>query len=168
MLRYVYLFRTLDFVDTLLHALLNSGKKHFIKNSIFIIKQITTLCLVIHFLACIWIFIGKNDTGDGVSSDVLSWYQTEILRLDGMGAPEWMKERSLYSTAVYFIVTTSTSVGYGDIYANTKYERTYLILLEFFGILVFANLQGIYPQIIFMPKLKDIVENKVNDIKAYL
>jgi hypothetical protein len=38
LIRYVYLFRTLDFVDTLLHNLLNSGKKHFIKNSIFLIK----------------------------------------------------------------------------------------------------------------------------------
>ena len=34
--------------------------------------------------------------------------------------------------------------------------------------MIFANLQGIYPQIIFMPKLQDIVETKVDDIKAYL
>ena len=79
-----------------------------------------------------------------------------------------MIERQLFVTSLYFVVTTSTSVGYGDYVASTFNERSCVFFIEFIGILVFANLQGIYPQIIFLPKLQTIVATKVADIKQYL
>lgn len=45
-------------------------------------------------------------------------------------------------TAFYFVTTTATTVGYGDYYANNKWEKFYLIFLEFTGICTFSIITG--------------------------
>jgi hypothetical protein len=69
-----------------------------------------------------------------------------------------------YSSAVYFIVTTFTTVGYGDFYGSTMQERLFLFAAQFIGIMIFAVLQGLTHQLITIPQLEDIITEKVDDI----
>ena len=71
----------------------------------------------IHFCSCYFIFLGKNTYPGWI---VLSDLQTSEFY-------------NIYVTAVYYLMTTLTTVGYGDISASGKYERFYQILLLIVG-----------------------------------
>ena len=51
---------------------------------------------------------------------------------------------SLYITSVYFIITTFSSVGYGDVYGDTLMEWLFQIVLEMLGIIVFGYMIGTF------------------------
>ena len=48
----------------------------------------------------------------------------------------------IYTTAVYFCITTITTVGYGDITGNTTGERIFCILLMLLGVIAFSFATG--------------------------
>lgn len=48
----------------------------------------------------------------------------------------------IYIHAFYFTVTTMTTVGYGDMSANTSLERIFCILLMVLGVIVFTFISG--------------------------
>jgi len=45
-------------------------------------------------------------------------------------------------TAFYFVVTTMTTVGYGDMSAGTVTEQFYLVILMMAGVFVFSLVTG--------------------------
>lgn len=47
---------------------------------------------------------------------------------------------SLYVTAIYYVTTTITTVGYGDIFGVSQYEKMFIITLQFVGILTFTTI----------------------------
>ena len=47
-----------------------------------------------------------------------------------------------YFYAAYFVVTTMTTVGYGDLSGYTTTERIYCIILMIFGVLCFTFVSG--------------------------
>jgi hypothetical protein len=51
---------------------------------------------------------------------------------------------SLYITAVYFVITTFSSVGYGDVYGDSEMEWVFQIILEMLGIIVFGYMIGTF------------------------
>lgn len=44
----------------------------------------------------------------------------------------------MYLTAFYFIITTFSTVGYGDISAHNIYEKTFCIIVMVIGVTAFA------------------------------
>jgi hypothetical protein len=48
----------------------------------------------------------------------------------------------VYVTAVYWVITTLTTVGYGDYKGYTPSEYAYQMVVEFLGIGVFSWLMG--------------------------
>jgi predicted PurR-regulated permease PerM len=48
----------------------------------------------------------------------------------------------VYIHAVYFTVTTMTTVGYGDMSASTKIEHLFCIVLMVLGVIVFTFISG--------------------------
>jgi len=79
--------------------------------------------------------------------------------------PDFLYNYEIYMSALYFIVTTSTTVGYGDYYGRTIWERCFLVVTEFIGICMFSIMSSQTETVIFMPKMKEIVSTKVADIK---
>ena len=77
-----------------------------------------------HVVACGWIGVGQTE-GWG------SW-------LDEGNFDFSKDESTIYITSLYWVVTTLTTVGYGDIYGNTVQEYIYTMIVEFIGILVFS------------------------------
>ena len=53
-----------------------------------------------------------------------------------------------YLLSVYFIMTTMTTVGYGDNYATTTPERIFAIVLMIFGVFKFGFVSGALSSII--------------------
>ena len=81
-------------------------------------------------MSCIWIVIGRNTAqnwvraNDGYSSDVKE---------------NWDE---VYIDSFYFIMTTITTVGYGDMSYQTTGEIMYVMLCEFVGLCFFSFLMG--------------------------
>ena len=51
-------------------------------------------------------------------------------------------DASQYLNAFYFIVTTMTTVGYGDFSGHTFYEQIYCIILMLTGVFIFSMVSG--------------------------
>ena len=96
------------------------------------------ICLIfVHSLACAWIWLAyENEMADFTSN----WINTHGFQ----DYPTY----DLYITAVYFTVTTITTVGYGDIYATETLERLLGILTMLIGVIAFSFSTGSLSSII--------------------
>lgn len=141
------------------------------------------LGLVIHNYSCIWILVGSKDDirtdgpeGEG-NGNISGW----VTNLKGNHIapdpdscthceplPEALWRLDIYLTAIYFSVSTATTVGYGDFYGSTTYERLFLLPAEFVGICVFSVISGITGNLLELPTLQKIINEKKNDVKMYL
>ena len=74
-----------------------------------------TIILMLHLMACLWYFSAKFQ-----NFDVKTWVMV-------CGFAD-MDISSLYLRSLYFTLTTLTTVGYGDIYANNDLERVLVIM----------------------------------------
>ena len=80
-----------------------------------------------HISACMFIYLREVEVERG------AWYQ------DGYHT---MANIDLYITACYFIMTTISTVGYGDISASTRLERMFMMSLMAIGVIAFNFLSG--------------------------
>ena len=85
------------------------------------------LIFFFHISACMFIVVGQFD------SDRNSWLNTEYGQ---------MSEGDLYVFASYFVVTTISTVGYGDMSASTPLERFYCVVLMLTGVSIFTFISG--------------------------
>lgn len=90
-------------------------------------KTFLILLLLFHSLASIWIYIGDEDGG---------WRDQFLFE------HQKTKKFDIYANAFYYISTTATTIGYGDIYGTTQNEKLFAIILEFAGILIFSAITG--------------------------
>ena len=103
-------------------------ERFMIDNTLELASLFFFLLFIIHFVACSWIRLGMADKGwvHELSDDITK--EHELLH-------------EIYFNSIYFITTTMTTVGYGDISANTdgqKVEKFFMCFVEFFGIAVFT------------------------------
>ena len=75
-----------------------------------------------------WIFFGTLD------SDMDSWMWDPFYNL--------MDASELYVMSLYFIVSTTSTVGYGDLSASTTLERFFCIVLMLAGVTAFTFISG--------------------------
>lgn len=82
--------------------------------------------MVIHIIACLWVFFaGFIENKEG------TWMDNDEVRA--------MNEGNIYLVAVYFAVTTITTVGYGDISANNSVERVFCLIVMMIGVTLFTT-----------------------------
>ena len=53
-----------------------------------------------------------------------------------------MKDWDLYTLAVYFVLTTVSTVGYGDVSSNNTTERVFCMILMIIGVSCFSFISG--------------------------
>jgi len=82
-----------------------------------------------HFIACMFIFLARMEE---FAPD--SW--TGRLGLDTS------QQAELYVSGLYYILTTLTTVGYGDIVPVTKYERVFCLVIMLFGVFIYSYTIG--------------------------
>ena len=94
----------------------------FFENWSFLLSNILILLLVLHLTACMHIFVASTTF------------------------PNWIIQKELqtspflevYLGSVYFLITTVTSVGYGDIIGNSFTEIIFQIFLLMIGIIAYS------------------------------
>jgi len=81
-----------------------------------------------HISTCLFIFIASLDWDDS------SW----------IANPDYgyMDNDELYIMSGYFIVTTISTVGYGDLSASTTLERMFCIVIMLAGVTTFTFISG--------------------------
>lgn len=82
--------------------------------------------------------------------------------------PSSLQDTYLYVTAVYFITTTASTIGYGDFGAKSTMEMYYVIIVQFVGMCVFSIISGAYKEVITVPSVVEVIQYKSQDITMYL
>ena len=101
----------------------------------------------LHFCSCFFIFLGKNEYP--------GWIVLCNLQSDSF--------HHIYITAVYYLMTTLTTVGYGDILVNGDLERFYQIILLIVGTCAYSWILTFISNYIKKKNERYIdFENKVN------
>ena len=81
---------------------------------------------IAHLICCTWIIVGRYDDHED------SWIPDFEIVSGG----------ELYMTSFYYTITTMTTVGYGDISAQTFTERVAACIIMFIGVMVFSYASG--------------------------
>ncbi|KAF4677596.1 Potassium voltage-gated channel sub H member 5 [Perkinsus chesapeaki] len=102
-------------------------------------KLVSLLIIFCHWSACLWWYIGMKgyyeEEGVGGWIRVLEEDRSEVL----WTAPDSRQ----FTAALYFVSSTITTVGYGDISATNQRERVFCIILEIIAGNVFALFSGL-------------------------
>ncbi|CAG9327285.1 unnamed protein product [Blepharisma stoltei] len=99
---------------------------------------IITFLILIHILACLWGFIGQIMLLETDKNWIMQGNFQDLEMFD------------LYICAVYWAVTTLTTVGYGDIHAWNLYERIVSCAVMIIGIFIYST---------FISSLSNILTN---------
>lgn len=90
---------------------------------------IVTLAVIVHISGCIWYYLSSVDD-DQVNSWVIRY------RIDDKS------DFDAYISSIYFVFTTLTTVGYGDITPFTNMEKCFTIILMGFGVGFYSYMIG--------------------------
>jgi CRP-like cAMP-binding protein len=105
--------------NSLVRKLINTLKMN--NGIVRLLRFAVTIMILVHVTGCFWFFLAK---------------------LDDFGPDTWVTRYGysnkpnieLYILAVYYVFTTLTTVGYGDITARTLNEQVFAIVLMGFGV----------------------------------
>ncbi|TRY72267.1 hypothetical protein TCAL_03114, partial [Tigriopus californicus] len=113
--------------------------------------------LVAHWLACIWYSIGNSDLMNGITygwlyslanmsrqpyTQYVEYDQNDnntIVHFELQGGPS---RKTMYVTALYYTMTCMTSVGFGNVAAETDNEKIFSICMMIVAALLYATIFG--------------------------
>ncbi|KAG4073881.1 hypothetical protein HA402_014086, partial [Bradysia odoriphaga] len=134
------------------------------------ILTLLMLCfsLVAHWLACIWYVIAdKEQIANDIDWDI-GWMHTLAERLKYTNITE-ISNVDAYVTALYYTFTSLTSVGFGNVSANTAAEKVFTIVMMLIGALmhavVFGNVTAIIQR---MYSRRSLYQSKWRDLKDFI
>ncbi|XP_078001298.1 voltage-gated delayed rectifier potassium channel KCNH1-like [Glandiceps talaboti] len=98
-----------------------------------------------HWLACVWYSIGQGEMPTEIGwlyklgEDVQAHYNVTDTMGSVTGGPS---KGSAYVTALYFTMSSLTSVGFGNVSPNTDGEKIFTIVMMVIGSLLYASIFG--------------------------
>ena len=103
---------------------------------IFLLMGLFTLSA--HWLACIWYAIGDAERAEPAGwiselARVLSGTSDGTERFNGSNNGTQVSLGSLYITALYFTLSSLTTVGFGNVSSNTNAEKVFAVCVMLFG-----------------------------------
>ncbi|XP_070577812.1 voltage-gated delayed rectifier potassium channel KCNH1-like isoform X2 [Ptychodera flava] len=96
-----------------------------------------------HWLACVWYSIGQGEMPTEIGwlyklgDDINASYN-----ISGTAATGGPTKGSAYVTALYFTMSSLTSVGFGNVSPNTDGEKIFTIVMMVIGSLLYASIFG--------------------------
>jgi hyperpolarization activated cyclic nucleotide-gated potassium channel 1 len=114
-----------------------------------ILGFLMTISICAHIMGCMWFFLAKLD-----GFDPNSW----VVR----GGMEDSSHQTQYIAAMYWAVTTVSSVGYGDIVGTTDMERVVSIIWMILGIGFYSFAIGALSSVL------TILDNRNNELQVKL
>jgi hypothetical protein len=123
------------FDDYIIETFQNLLQKKFLLSIIKIFDLFVVLCFVSHFFACKWMLIGYKLMLNHNDGWIYALYEDNLIN------PNF---KSIYIASVYWVITTFTSVGYGDIRGYTTFEHFFQLALMMIGIAFYGYMIGTF------------------------
>uniref|UniRef100_A0A3P8U654 Voltage-gated delayed rectifier potassium channel KCNH4 n=1 Tax=Amphiprion percula TaxID=161767 RepID=A0A3P8U654_AMPPE len=163
----VHLLKTVRLLRLL--RLLQKLERYSQYSAVVLTLLMSMFALLAHWMACVWYFIGRRE--------IESWLHELANQIYGNvsggggggnlgGGPSM---RSSYVTSLYFALSSLTSVGFGNVSANTDSEKIFSICTMLIGALmhavVFGNVTAIIQR---MYSRRSLYHTRTKDLKDFI
>ncbi|XP_039975754.1 potassium voltage-gated channel subfamily H member 4a [Xiphias gladius] len=167
----VHLLKTVRLLRLL--RLLQKLDRYSQYSAVVLTLLMSVFALLAHWMACVWYVIGRKEieSRDPVTWDI-GWLQELGKRLETpyinstMGGPSIP---SAYIASLYFTLSSLTSVGFGNVCANTDAEKIFSICIMLMGALmhavVFGNVTAIIQR---MYSRRSLYHTRMKDLKDFI
>uniref|UniRef100_A0A8D3C0B3 Voltage-gated delayed rectifier potassium channel KCNH4 n=1 Tax=Scophthalmus maximus TaxID=52904 RepID=A0A8D3C0B3_SCOMX len=156
----VHLLKTVRLLRLL--RLLQKLERYSQYSAVVLTLLMSMFALLAHWMACVWYFIGRREIESPGSWDI-GWLYELAKRL---GTPYSL---SSYVTSLYFALSSLTSVGFGNVSANTDSEKIFSICTMLIGALmhavVFGNVTAIIQR---MYSRRSLYHTRTKDLKDFI
>ncbi|XP_036125228.1 potassium voltage-gated channel subfamily H member 4 [Molossus molossus] len=167
----VHLLKTVRLLRLL--RLLQKLERYSQCSAVVLTLLMSAFALLAHWMACVWYVIGRQEmeANDALLWDI-GWLHELGKRLEmpyvngSAGGPS---RRSAYIAALYFTLSSLTSVGFGNVCANTDIEKIFSICTMLIGALmhavVFGNVTAIIQR---MYSRRSLYHSRMKDLKDFI
>ncbi|XP_058260388.1 potassium voltage-gated channel subfamily H member 8 [Hemibagrus wyckioides] len=143
----VHLLKTVRLLRLL--RLLQKMDRYSQHSTVVLTLLMSMFALLAHWMACIWYIIGKKEMDSKVNTTWdIGWLHELGKRLElpystvNGSANSGPSLRSVYIASLYFTLSSLTSVGFGNVSANTDAEKIFSICTMLIGALMHAVVFG--------------------------
>ncbi|XP_074543266.1 voltage-gated delayed rectifier potassium channel KCNH8 isoform X1 [Halichoeres trimaculatus] len=144
----VHLLKTVRLLRLL--RLLQKMDRYSQHSTVVLTLLMSMFALLAHWMACIWYIIGKMEMEANAYNWDIGWLHELGKRLESpyyaMGGVNGTSSgpaiRSVYIASLYFTLSSLTSVGFGNVSANTDSEKIFSICVMLIGALMHALVFG--------------------------
>uniref|UniRef100_A0A668US33 Voltage-gated delayed rectifier potassium channel KCNH4 n=1 Tax=Oreochromis aureus TaxID=47969 RepID=A0A668US33_OREAU len=162
----VHLLKTVRLLRLL--RLLQKLERYSQYSAVVLTLLMSMFALLAHWMACVWYFIGRREIESQGSSDI-GWLHELAKRLGTPVLDGGPSMRSSYVTSLYFALSSLTSVGFGNVSANTDSEKIFSICTMLIGALmhavVFGNVTAIIQR---MYSRRSLYHTRTKDLKDFI
>uniref|UniRef100_A0A3B3U5I6 Voltage-gated delayed rectifier potassium channel KCNH4 n=1 Tax=Poecilia latipinna TaxID=48699 RepID=A0A3B3U5I6_9TELE len=182
----VHLLKTVRLLRLL--RLLQKLERYSQYSAVVLTLLMSMFALLAHWMACVWYYIGRKEIESLGSSDIGEWAlllsmhvsssgpwnsSQDYGNISGSGGLKMLgggpSTRSSYVTALYFALSSLTSVGFGNVSANTDAEKIFSICTMLIGALmhavVFGNVTAIIQR---MYSRRSLYHTRTKDLKDFI
>ncbi|KAM8841023.1 voltage-gated delayed rectifier potassium channel KCNH8 isoform 2-T2 [Spinachia spinachia] len=144
----VHLLKTVRLLRLL--RLLQKMDRYSQHSTVVLTLLMSMFALLAHWMACIWYIIGKMEIEANAYNWDIGWLHELGKRLESPyfaegevnGTSNGPPIRSVYIASLYFTLSSLTSVGFGNVSANTDIEKIFSICVMLIGALMHALVFG--------------------------
>uniref|UniRef100_A0AAQ6IR97 Voltage-gated delayed rectifier potassium channel KCNH4 n=1 Tax=Anabas testudineus TaxID=64144 RepID=A0AAQ6IR97_ANATE len=170
----VHLLKTVRLLRLL--RLLQKLERYSQYSAVVLTLLMSMFALLAHWMACVWYFIGRREIESPGSWDIgySQWTTSGSEAASGTGTGSGVlgggpSMRSSYVTSLYFALSSLTSVGFGNVSANTDSEKIFSICTMLIGALmhavVFGNVTAIIQR---MYSRRSLYHTRTKDLKDFI
>uniref|UniRef100_A0A3Q2VV05 Voltage-gated delayed rectifier potassium channel KCNH8 n=1 Tax=Haplochromis burtoni TaxID=8153 RepID=A0A3Q2VV05_HAPBU len=171
----VHLLKTVRLIRLL--RLLQKMDRYSQHSTVVLTLLMSMFALLAHWMACIWYIIGKKEMEDNTNNWDIGWLHELGKRLESPyyptggvnGSGSGPSIRSVYISSLYFTLSSLTSVGFGNVSANTDAEKIFSVCVMLIGALmhalVFGNVTAIIQR---MYSRWSLYHTKTKDLKDFI
>uniref|UniRef100_A0A3B3ZRM9 Ion transport domain-containing protein n=1 Tax=Periophthalmus magnuspinnatus TaxID=409849 RepID=A0A3B3ZRM9_9GOBI len=133
----VHLLKTVRLLRLL--RLLQKMDRYSQHSTVVLTLLMSMFALLAHWMACIWYIIGKMEMEANLGKRLESPYYS-LGAVNGSSSGPSI--RSVYIASLYFTLSSLTSVGFGNVSANTDAEKIFSVCVMLIGALMHALVFG--------------------------